>query len=959
MTQTPSSDDFSRIVDRHTESARNAFAAHLSTLSGSLDADEAERIGSAVDEALRGNARLKLNRVLLLELHAARRAGTLTADDDAGRFAQFVEQALQPAFDAHLDRRYPPLRERLATALARQRGALEALVTRLVADRAALAALRSGPTGRLIALDLGQGDLHAGGQAVARLTFDDGKVMYKPRSLRIDAVLDAFVARVFNDAADRIRVPAVIDRGDYGWTEFVAHRYCDGADELRTFYRGLGHWLAVLRLLGGTDIHYENLIAVGPVPVVIDVESLFARFIPPAPSAYGDAYDAAQTLVRNSVLRTGIVPYRAPTLGFDGVDVSAAGALPGEQPPANAPIIVNAGTTDARLKIVQFDRAPAQNHPSPKPDVSLYWDEISDGFLAASAALRTLDAAGELDPLLAAFVGCAARDIRRATHAYGEIGRMLWHPASLHDEAAAIERARDLFARNAKVVPIAPSQPHEIAGEIDDLRYGDVPIFGGPLARARVDASLADWRAMRIDLEELTIRSALVATELNRPADEPDPADRFRLFYARAPHADRLDARRRRLAADTVERLLRLAVRGNDGTVTWITPETSHSGWLIQPLQHDIYFGLGGVAVALAGYLREAQAGRADAVNGLADTVDGALAILAALDRHEAARVVGAFNGHGGQIWTWLTLHDVLQRPALLDHAIERAVALERDGFARDRFYDVIDGAAGVIVPLIDLADATGDARWLALAARAAAHLEANAIVDEHGARWPAMVYEEPIGGFAHGATGTAWALARLALSAAGSAADRERWATLAHRAFAFQDSLYDEEIGNWLDKRQWTRGESFHTWCNGSVGIGLAAADLYARTGDVRHRAMLRRAFAASRDTWGASHTLCHGDFSLWEFLVRAADADPEGCAIDRVAATAQVISSVEEHRGVVGSRTRAAFTPGLMTGLAGAVHGFNRLHPDCTLASPLLLERTRFAVAETRPVAARAAYV
>jgi hypothetical protein len=37
----------------------------------------------------------------------------------------------------------------------------------------------------------------------------------------------------------------------------------------------------------------------------------------------------------------------------------------------------------------------------------------------------------------------------------------------------------------------------------------------------------------------------------------------------------------------------------------------------------------------------------------------------------------------------------------------------------------------------------------------------------------------------------------------------------------------------------------------------------------------------------------------------------------------------------------TRAAFTPGLMTGLSGAIHGLNRLHADCAVPSPLLFER------------------
>ncbi|WP_251274989.1 DUF4135 domain-containing protein, partial [Enterobacter hormaechei] len=80
------------------------------------------------------------------------------------------------------------------------------------------------------------------------------------------------------------------------------------------------------RLVGGTDIHLENLIAVGPVPVVVDAESVFSRVIDVEPSGLGDAYDTAVKLMRNSVLRTGIVPFRTTGLGMEGVDLSAAGA---------------------------------------------------------------------------------------------------------------------------------------------------------------------------------------------------------------------------------------------------------------------------------------------------------------------------------------------------------------------------------------------------------------------------------------------------------------------------------------------------------------------------------------------------------------------------------------------------------------------------------------------------------
>lgn len=41
-----------------------------------------------------------------------------------------------------------------------------------------------------------------------------------------------------------------------------------------------------------------------------------------------------------------------------------------------------------------------------------------------------------------------------------------------------------------------------------------------------------------------------------------------------------------------------------------------------------------------------------------------------------------------------------------------------------------------------------------------------------------------------------------------------------------------------------------------------------------------------------------------------------------------------------MVGGLTRAAFTPGLMIGLAGSIYGFLRMHPACVLPSPLLQE-------------------
>ncbi|WP_203348179.1 DUF4135 domain-containing protein [Streptomyces alboflavus] len=83
--------------------------------------------------------------------------------------------------------------------------------------------------------------------------------------------------------------------------------------------------------------------------------------------------------------------------------------------------------------------------------LSAYWDRILAGFREMTAHLHRPGT----DPhrLLRRFEGTRARRILRPTQAYVDIGRMLWHPASLHDETAAVERARDILRRTPTCCP--------------------------------------------------------------------------------------------------------------------------------------------------------------------------------------------------------------------------------------------------------------------------------------------------------------------------------------------------------------------------------------------------------------------------------------------------------------------------------------------------------------------------
>lgn len=896
----------------------------------------------------------KVTRVLVLELNAARLTGVLTAEDGAARWDQFVELSCLPGYWDSLAAHYPSLLPRLRALVDNRVSASLEFARRFARDREALAGF-IGDMGQLRAVSFGAGDSHRGGRTVAVVRCADRAVVYKPRSMAVDQALAGLLGVVVADEQDPIRVPRALPMGGYGWAEHVEHRYCADEAELVRFYRNLGRWLAVMRLIGGTDLHQENLIAAGPVPVVIDCETLFTPRQPHPPSGYGEAADAAVELVAGSVLGTGLLPGRGLVLGWRGIDNSAIGSLPGQQPAPDIPVIVDAGTDRARVGLVKAPRRPAANHPHPEPVLGRYWDHVVSAFTEQTARLRALDRVGGLAAPLAAFADVPVRAVLRSTETYAELGRMLWHPAALHDEAPAAAKARDLLAMHAGNAPDAPADPAVIAAEVAELLVGDIPFFtttpssgelagpGGTRWGRRVDVvaeAVGHWRATDPEVDRRVIQAALVSAYLN----EGWLPERVRRLPG-APHGVDLDRRRRRLAAGILGQVAATALRGGDGTVSWVAPVLNPTGWAVQALSADLYSGVSGVAVLLAAYLREQGRGRVDEVAGLDELLAAAIRTLRLAElRWEADTAAGlplrpeapgGYVGLGSRITGWLLLRRL---GAVGDDALgwSRTLAGQLPAaVADDPAYDVLVGRAGAIVPLLRLAEHTGEARWVEMAAAFGDQLVTAARTGRDAAGeqtmcWPNAQFPEGIGGFAHGATGIGWALARLARVTGDPA-----HSGAAQAALAYEDTLYDPDLGGWLDLRE--PGHIGAAWCHGACGVGMAALDLLRR-GEPDGRRVLARAVASSweRGT-GWNHTLCHGDLGVWELVAEAVAAGQGPPGLDRPALDAHVVTAVEEF-GVVTGLARDAFAPGLLPGAGGIAYQLLRLHPEAALPSVLL---------------------
>jgi type 2 lantibiotic biosynthesis protein LanM len=924
------------------------LATQLGAIPG-LTPPECEIIFAAARESLIATLHPKLARLLLLELNAARVEGRLKSETGEARWKEFLDLSAREEFWESLWPHYPTLRPRIDKLVTNRRAAALSFAERWTADRAKLGPLCAGQLGALTAVSFGAGDAHLGGHTVALVTCEGGRVAYKPRPVAVEAALAGFVARL---GPLSIRIPAVVDCGDYGWAEFVAHRYAADREELGDFYTGIGQWLAIMRLLAGTDLHQENLIAHGGTPVLIDCETLFTPKIAPFPSGFGDATDHAVRLISGTVFATGLLPGRGQGLGWRGVDVSGVGSLPGQQPSVMLPDIVDAGTDAARIGLRRVDISVSQNHPAAEPSLAEYWPNVLDGFSALSETLRALTA-GDLRARLEDFETCRVRTVVRATEVYAELARMLWHPVSLHKEPEAVARARDLLAKQAANRAGAPSDPAVIEAEIGALLIGDIPYFStvtrdgvldGPdgtrwlSPRNLVEDAWRDWQGADLAYERNFVRATLVSAYTN------DSTPKELSLRPKTVRDGALDERRRYQAAAIMRRIAGTAIRGQDGSVTWLAPTLTTAGWAVQALGADLYGGISGLAILAGAYLREQNAGRADFVEGVDLLLAGLVRTMNGFAaKHESNRQRGlplrplppsGYMGLGGQIWMRLLLSQWG-----LDNGggLERAITLAREmpeAAKADDILDVLSGRAGAIPPLLALAHATGDAEFLTLARSMGDGLCDHAHWRDGCALWINSNCPGGMGGFAHGVTGIGWALHRLA-----RATGEDRYRRTAEGAFAFEDSLFDEEEQAWTDLRGLDRLKSAHAWCHGSAGIGLARLDLDPQLASAATRTTLRRAAEATwRSGVGYSHCICHGDMGAWELLDHAI-AHGEGPEnLTREGLMAMLLSSLEDHGPVCGL-LKDAFVPGLFPGIGGIAYQLLRMHPESGLPSLLTL--------------------
>ena len=914
-----------------------------------LKAELTGNYGSMTDpEALLGDLTLSLfdsllrmiNRTLVLELNLARLKGKLTGESHEQRFASFLRILADSKQALKIMEQYPVLCRQLVVFIQEWRRNITLILQRTSDDYNKFGILFEDTVtpGKLIGMAIGAGDLHNGGQSVVVLKFDSGhRVVYKPRSLSVDIHFQELLAWVNGSDVVSAKLPILrlINRDTYGWVEFVSQRSCQRPDDLNDYYRRIGNYLAILYSLNAHDFHYENIIADGANPYLIDLESFFRPVFP-----HKDSESFLHT-----VLQSGLLPTESSIAGNQGSNLSGLSNAAGQVSPRQHDGLVGIGRDDARMRKEVANLEGGKNLPSYNnhlADCAAYKADILMGFREVYhlfIAKRT-----EFSNQLHRFKEDEIRVLFRHTYVYGHILEESYHPDFMRDA-----RHRDLhFDRLWLSVPDFDYLTHILPFEKEALERSDIPFFSAQVDSVDIRCNNQDmisgffsksgWQAVvekieLLSLEDMNWQCWLIEKSLQKADGEIE-----RSYQLEKPVGSGKSELFLQQAEKVAAHLMGQAY--NREKIDWLSTQAGAKGnFFFTGMGIDLYSGLAGTAL-FYGHLA-AITGKEMYVE-FADKMISTITNIISQPNFRLGNV-GGYLGWGGIIYTLSEL-SVLQIGTEVNEPLERALSAVDSLINDDLEVDVLGGAAGCILALSTLDRKYPALHVKPLIKRLADLLMKKAVAYPTGCGWMTNS-KQALTGFSHGASGIA-----LALFKAHEIIGKADYRRIALLALDYERGQFLETENNWKDLRD-DLGHQAHghscavAWCNGAPGIGLSRLAMLRHNDSSRVRQEIDLSLKTTLHVgFGMNHSLCHGDLGNLDLLLKAVELMPDSeLVVKKKLLSTAILDSMEKY-GWVSGISRGVETPGLMLGLAGIGYQMLRLYAPEKVPSALLLETSDY---------------
>ena len=827
------------------------------------------------------------------------------------------------------------------------------------------------PLGKVTAICGSLSDFHNRGRSVLIISFASGKkLLYKPKNLGLEVIYNQLLDWCNQQVAPLpFKVIKVLNRHSYGWVlDYVEQLPCEDEAAAQRFYQRAGMLLCLLYVLGGNDCHYENLIASGEHPLLIDTETLLhpqANPIEGSVQAIEEMTEIEQQF-QDSVLRTGLLPHWdfSPD-GRVAYDISAMGSVNPQRSPWQVPRWKAVNTDEMHLAYEKVTLSAQANVPilhgialSPND----YLEELIAGFEQMYQFLRDRRQALLADnDFLAALQAQQVRFIFRATKVYEVLKEKTLAPEFLRN---GVERSieLDILSQTFLTSEHKPKAWSILRSELQAMEQLDIPYFGTSCSSDALTVGLEQsiekyfkqpsynqflTRLKNLNQTDLAsqvaiIRGAFYARVAQTViAEEPSAPNSLTLTNTNFSQTAPLSSSQLLQKAEAIAQEIQArSLCDTSGNINWIgfgyAPNAER--FQFQPLGYSLYDGSCGVALFLAAVAR---------VTGSTQLSNLALGALQSLRtvlqtsndlfaQKFARRIgIGGATGIGSIIYSLVKISQFLPDTELLEHAHLAAKLITPELIAADQQLDVIGGTAGAILGLLTLYQETGEVGVLDKAIYCGKHLLSHRLGDREQLRAWKTIAQKPLTGFSHGAAGIACALLRL------YAVTQDRaYLQAAQEGIAYERSVFSTAAANWPDLRDRKPG-FLVTWCHGAPGIALArlgGLSIY-QTDEILQDVEVALQTTQKYGLQGVDH-LCCGNFGRIEVLLLAAQKLSSPQLLETAQKQAACVVAQADKMGAyqLFGNLPNLFSPGFFQGTAGIGYELLRLAYPEVLPAVLL---------------------
>lgn len=856
-------------------------------------------------------------RVLIQDIRFCKENGMLRGMDPGEEYRNYQERFLNDRnYIRKLCKRYPEMKRLLFLRIITVTTQMKRIASEMSEDAEALKKqfFSGNPIGRIEKIECGLSDTHHGGQTVAKVFLDHGRVLiYKPRNLEKDRLFMGLYRQFCRKAGLSFRDIRILARKDHSWESYIEQRPCKNEAEVKRYFQRMGILLFLCWLMDMSDMHGENIVAEGEYPMPIDLETLPGN---PSYTAYESADEMAAEELRHSVLSVGILPVVTWDGGGKGIILNALNRGEKVKTPFRIPVVKKHESSEIYIDYEQGEAELSGSLPvyrGKKADPSAYAEEICQGF--EDAYRYFLQEREQLTERCRHLFSGASRYLIRHTQQYQMYLQTSFYPEFLKDG----ERRR-LFLH----VLNKNQKDEELAGQERDALYRmDIPAF-------YQERAYDEWeeKLKRLGEDDLKKQLGLISLSLGilekrrfvrRKADISDA------ICGEKPGEERIENRIEKQIRRIADQVCGMAVITGNVDIGFYGPQVEETGnFRIAPSGIFLYEGIGGITVLLAIVMQEYPSERyrrvyESAVNKLFRYTEK----TAAGKQIRESGHTGAFTGEGSVVYTYLLLYEITGEERFLTWAKRHAEIVE-GMWETERCMDYLSGLAGAVTVFAKLFRASGEMRYLKTAMKMGERIWERCEAAEGGAGWRLLEGVMPLAGMAHGNSGLILAFSHLL-----ELTRDMRYVSRIKELLAYEDSLYED--GNWKDLRH-PEGIRFcnNAWCHGAAGILLSRLKL-KQCGVPEFSAWIKRDLERCRQIFLEEEEpeelcLCHGlagnYLALGIYLQQESDSELER---EHGNLRERILRRLEQ--GNISAREKN--NPALMTGLSGIGTALQR-HPS-----------------------------